>query len=87
MTENCKTISAEKKNFILQSKYLTPGHNFKSVHFYDDSTKNLDEFLRIQGSHPGVDLKAFHVRPDGSTKTWNQRAREQYLQENPLYTP
>jgi hypothetical protein len=24
---------AEKKNFILQSKYLTPGHNFKSVHF------------------------------------------------------
>jgi hypothetical protein len=78
---------AEKKNFILQSKYLSPGHNFKSVHFYDDSTKNLDEFLKIQGSHPGVDLKAFHVRPDGSTRTWNQRAREQYLQENPLYNP
>ena len=76
---------AEKKNFVLQSEYLKPGHNIGQVHFYDDSTKNLDAFMGIQSSHPDVKLKAYHVRPDGSTRTWNQKAKERLIQENPLF--
>lgn len=77
---------AFKKNIILESQYLKPGHNFGSVHFYDDSTKNLDAFLNLRNIYPDVMLKAYHVKPDGSTRTWNERAKALHIQENPLFS-
>jgi hypothetical protein len=75
---------AEKKNFVLESQYLQPGHNIRYISFYDDSKKNLEAFLTLKKQYPGVQFRAFHVKPDGSTKVWNQKAIERELQQSQI---
>ena len=42
-------------------------NGYNKVHLYDDSTKNLDEFLRLKKKHPEVEFHAHHVQHDPET--------------------
>jgi len=78
-----KIPTSEKKNKLLLDKYLTPGHQFTSVHFWDDDAKNLDAFLRLneQEHLKDLNLKAYRVKHDGSTEVWNDKARQRFEQQ------
>lgn len=79
-----KIPTSQKKNKLLLDRYLHPGHNFTSVHFWDDDAKNLDAFLNLpnQADHlKGLPLKAYRVKHDGSTEVWNDKARLKYEQQ------
>ena len=81
-----KMPTAEKKNQLLLNRYLTPGHNFTSVHFWDDDAKNLDAFLKLTDRQDaehlqGLNLHAYRVKHDGSTEVWNDQARKRYEDE------
>jgi hypothetical protein len=70
---------AFKKNEILRNKYLTEGHNYKKVYFYDDSTTNLDVFKQLQQEHPDVEFLPIHVQHGGSTRKWDDKYRQEVL--------
>lgn len=79
-----KIPTSQKKNKLLLDRYLSPGHNFTSVHFWDDDAKNLDAFLDLpnQADHlQGLPLKAYRVKHDGSTEVWNKQAKQRYEEE------
>lgn len=55
---------AEKKARIVSRELKAGGH--KRASLYDDSKDNLKHFLALKKDHPDVELKAFHVQPNGS---------------------
>jgi hypothetical protein len=55
---------AEKKARIISRELKAGGH--KRASLYDDSKDNLKHFLALKKDHPDVELKAFHVQPNGS---------------------
>jgi hypothetical protein len=78
-----KMPTSEKKNELLLNRYLTPGHNFTSVHFWDDDAKNLDAFMNLTNREDAQHLRdfklqAYRVKHDGSTEVWNNEARKRF---------
>ena len=75
--------TSEKKNELLLNRYLTPGHNFTSVHFWDDDAKNLDAFMNLTNREDAqhlrdLKLQAYRVKHDGSTEVWNNEAKKRF---------
>ena len=78
-----KMPTSEKKNELLLNRYLTPGHNFTSVHFWDDDAKNLDAFMNLTNREDAqhlrdLKLQAYRVKHDGSTEVWNNEAKKRF---------
>jgi hypothetical protein len=55
---------AEKKTKVIDD-HLSTG-KYKHVSLHDDSVDNLKHFLKLKTKHPNVNMKAYHVQPDGS---------------------
>jgi hypothetical protein len=78
-----KIPTAEKKNKLLVEKYLPPGHDFTSVHFWDDAEENLYTYKKLnQFEHlKNLPLYAYLVKEGGKTQVWNDEAIKKYEAE------
>jgi hypothetical protein len=65
---------AEKKTKVIDD-HLSTG-KYKHVSLHDDSVDNLKHFLKLKTKHPHVNMKAYHVQPDGSANHFTHSVDE-----------
>jgi hypothetical protein len=60
-----------QKKLVYIRKHLDSG-NYREAHMYDDSTTNLRAFKSLQSEYPNVKFHAWHAKPDGSMRKFNE---------------